>query len=328
MLASVRAESWSIAGEFRIARGARTAAQVLVLELEVDGHIGRGECVPYRRYGESMESVRRSIETALEGLTDQPTRDSIGKTMFPGAARNAIDCALWDLEAKRTNRAVWELIGLSNQPPPVQTLRTVSVDAPEAMAQAAAKLAHATTLKVKVDGGPDLERIIAVHEAAPGCGLIVDANESWTERQLAAWLPKLKAIGITALEQPLPAQRDGALLAMRGIVPLCADESFHDRRSFSTVEGRYDIVNVKLDKTGGLTEALATLREAQARGLEVMIGCMVSTSLAVAPALLLAPQAEFVDLDGPLLLAKDREGATHEKETSLLRHSAAIWGSA
>ncbi|MDH3656392.1 MAG: dipeptide epimerase [Myxococcales bacterium] len=328
MRALVRAESWPIAGGFRIARGARTTAEVVVLELEAEGQIGRSECVPYGRYGESVQSVLQSIESVFEGLADPPTRETIHTTMPPGAARNAVDCALWDLEAKRTSRAVWELIGLSGEPSAVRTMRTVSVDSPEAMGEAAAKLAHATMLKVKVDGGPDLERIVAVREAAPRCALVIDANESWTEQQLTAWLPELEAIGVTVLEQPLPAGKDGALSTMRGVVPLCADESFHDRRSFSTVEGRYDIVNVKLDKTGGLTEALSTVREAEVRGVGAMVGCMVSTSLAVAPALLLAAQAEYVDLDAPLLLARDREGAMHESETSLLRASAAIWGGA
>jgi len=326
--ALVRAESWPIAGGFRIARGARTEAEVVVLELEVDDQIGRSECVPYGRYGESVQSVQKAIESAFEGLAEPPNRETIHTTMPPGAARNAVDCALWDLEAKRTGRAVWELMGLSTEPSAARTMRTVSVGSPDAMGEAAAKLAHAAALKVKVDGGPDLERIVAVHEAAPRSALVVDANESWTETQLATWLPKLSAIGVTVLEQPLPAGEDAALSAMRGVVPFCADETFHDRRSFAAVEGRYDIVNIKLDKTGGLTEALSIMREAKVRGLRTMVGCMVSTSLAVAPALLLATQAEYVDLDGPLLLERDREGATHEDGASLLRPLAAIWGGA
>lgn len=328
MRALVRAESWPIAGGFRIARGARTKAEVVILELEVEGLIGRSECVPYGRYGESVKSVQKAIEAVFEGLTEPPSRETIHTTMPTGAARNAVDCALWDLEAKRMGRPAWELIGLSSEPPAVRTMRTVSVDSPDAMGEAAAKLAHAAVLKVKVDGGPDLERISAVHEATPQSALVIDANESWTEKQLAGWLPRLSAIGVTALEQPLPAGEDAALSAMRGVVPFCADETFHDRRSFPAVEGRYDIVNIKLDKTGGLTEALSSLREAEARGFGTMVGCMVSTSLAVAPALLLASQAEYVDLDGPLLLERDREGATHEDETSLLHPSAAIWGGA
>ncbi len=328
MRALVRAESWPIAGGFRIARGARCEAEVVVLELEIEGRVGHSECVPYARYGESVQSVQKSLESFFEGRNHPPTRDTIHATMPPGAARNAVDCALWDLEAKRGGRAVWELLGFSEAPPAVHTMRTVSVGSPEAMGAAAAKLAQATVLKVKVDGGPDLERIAVVREAAPRSALVIDANEAWTEKQLAAWLPRLAAMGVVALEQPLPAGKDEALSAMGGLVPLCADEAFHDRQSFSAVEGRYDIVNIKLDKTGGLTEALRTLREAKARGLQTMVGCMVSTSLAVAPALLLAPQAEYVDLDGPLLLARDREGAGHDESASLLRSSAAIWGGA
>lgn len=326
MRALVRAESWPIAGGFRIARGARSEATVVVLELESGDLIGRGECVPYGRYGESTESVQRLAESAFKGLDEAPTREAILTTMPPGAARNVVDCALWELEAKRSGRAVWELAGLPTKPLAVQTMRTVSVGSPDVMAAAAIKLAGATVLKVKVDGGPDLERIASVHEAAPSAALVVDANESWTEAQLAAWLPELPGMNVSVLEQPLAATEDAALSAMRGVVPFCADETFHDRRSFAAVDGRYDIINIKLDKTGGLTEALSTLREAKARDLGIMVGCMVSTSLAVAPALLLAAQADYVDLDGPLLLERDREGAQHDADTSVLRPSDRIWG--
>ena len=328
MRAQVRAESWPIAGGFRIARGARSEAEVVVLELEIDGQVGRSECVPYARYGESLQSVQKSLESVFEGCTDPPTRDAIHATMPPGAARNAVDCALWDLEAKRTGRAVWELIGFAEEPPAVHTMRTVSVGSPEAMRDVAAKRAQASVLKVKVDGGPDLERIAAVHEAAPRSALVIDANESWTAKQLAAWLPKLAAMGVAALEQPLAGGKDEALSAMRGRVPVWGDEAFPDLGCVSAVEGRYDIVNIRRDKAGGLGEALCAMREAKASGLQTMVGCMVSTSLAVAPALLLAPQAEYIDLDGPLLLARDREGAGHDEIASLLRSSAAIWGGA
>lgn len=328
MRALVRTEAWPIAGEFRIARGPRTTAEVVVLELEAGGQFGKGECVPYGRYDETVQSVREAIESTFEGLAERPNRETILTTMPPGAARNAVDCALWDLEAKQMGRPVWELIGLATEPPAVRTMRTVSVDSPEAMQRAASKLAHAATLKIKVDGGSDLERITAVHEAAPQSALVVDANESWSEDQLATWLPHLSPIGVVALEQPLPTGQDSALSTMRGVVPFCADEAFHDRRSFAAVDGKYDIINIKLDKTGGLTEALACLKEAESRGFTTMIGCMVSTSLAVAPALLLAHRAQYVDLDGPLLLERDRDGAIHEDAGSLLRPSDAIWGGA
>lgn len=207
-------------------------------------------------------------------------------------------------------------------------MRTVSVGSVRAMRDAAKALAGASVIKVKVDGGEDLDRIAAVHEAAPEAELVVDANESWSANQLLVWLPKLPALGVTLLEQPLPSDADDALEGMERPVPVCADESFHDRRSFRGVEGRYDVVNVKLDKTGGLTEALACLAQAERRGFEVMLGCMVCTSLGIAPALLLAGAARYIDLDGPLLLERDREGALHDRAAGLLRPSPAIWGAA
>ncbi|MGB5810886.1 MAG: enolase C-terminal domain-like protein, partial [Polyangiales bacterium] len=247
-------------------------------------------------------------------------------SMPAGAARNAIDCALWDLEAHRQQTPVWRLLGLASAPGECHTMRTVSIDTPNAMAAAATALAGASTLKVKVGGDADIARLEAVHQAVPEAGIVVDANESWTVRQLESWLPRLSELGVVVLEQPLPAGQDEALAEMRGQIPLCADESCHDRGSFADVVGRYDMVNVKLDKAGGLTEAIAVVREAQDRGLELMIGCMVSTSLAVAPALLLAEQASFVDLDGPFLLERDRDAAPHDVRASLLRSSAAVWG--
>ena len=321
----VRAESWPIAGEFRIARGARGAAQVVVVELACRGRVGRGECVPYARYGESQESVRAAIESTLAGMQELPSRAWVQEALAPGAARNAIDCALWDLESKQTGQSAWELAGLGQAPAPMRTMRTVSVDAPEKMAEAARSLARAQVLKVKVDGGDDLARLRAVHESVPDAKLVVDPNEGWNETQLERWLPELAALGVVVLEQPLPADRDRALAAMRGQVPLCADESFHDRSSFAHVRGRYDLVNVKLDKAGGLTEALACMREATAQGFGTMVGCMVATSLAVAPALLLEG-ADYVDLDGPLLLERDRAGARHDAATGTLHAAPSLWG--
>jgi L-alanine-DL-glutamate epimerase-like enolase superfamily enzyme len=246
--------------------------------------------------------------------------------MPAGAARNALDCALWDLEAKRERKPAWQLAGLVRPPEAVRTMRTVSVGSAPEMKAAAAEIADARMIKVKVDGGPDLDRIAAVHEAAPEAELIVDANEAWSMDQLAAWLPILPALGVVVLEQPLRADDDASLERLEHSVPICADESFHDRRSFSGLERRYDIVNIKLDKTGGLTEALRCTAEAQRLGLRVMVGCMVSTSLSIEPALLLAADAEYVDLDGPLLLEADREGALHDREAGWLRPSASIWG--
>ena len=325
MKALVRAESWPIRGGFRIAHGARAAAEVIVLELVDGGSNGRGECVPYARYGESIDSVSAAIEAACQDLEGADPQERL-TSMRPGAARNAIDCALWELTAKRKGTEVWRLAGLEAAPRPVQSMRTVSVDSAEGMKTAAAKLARAPVIKVKVDGGEDLERIAAVHRAAPDAELVIDANEAWSVQQLEAWLPQLPQLGVVLLEQPLAAGEDSALEGLERAVPICADESFHDRISLSEVLGRYDMVNIKLDKTGGLSEALHCQREAKRLGLQVMLGCMVSTSLAIEPALLLASNAEYIDLDGPLLLERDREGALHERDAGVLRPSGSIWG--
>ena len=281
--------------------------------------------MPYARYGESTESVCAQIESAL---AEPGACDSVERVqkMPPGAARNAIDCALWDLNAKRTQMPVWELAGLA-VPRPTQTMRTVSIASVTQMKEAAAELGHLPVIKVKVDGGSDLERIAAVHEAAPQADLVVDANESWSIEQLRAWLPDLPPLGVTVLEQPLPAEDDEALQSVERGVRLCADESFHDQQSLHQIEGRYDMVNLKLDKAGGLTEALRCLAEARRRGLEVMVGCMVCTSLGIEPALLLTPEARYVDLDGPFLLEADRDGALHDRHAGLLRPSPLVWGS-
>ena len=298
---------------------------MIVTELHEDGHVGLSECVPYARYGESVDSVRAEIEMLTRGLNGSDAREQVIQ-MVAGAARNAIDCALWDLEAKRAGAPVWKLAGFEGPPPEVRTMRTVSVDAVEKMGADAKRLEDAPVIKVKVDGGDDLDRIAAVHSAAPHAELVVDANESWSADQLRRWMPRLCELGVVLVEQPLRADDDAALVGFEHTVPICADESFHDRRSFADVEGRYDMVNVKLDKAGGLTEALSCVREAGRVGLQVMVGCMDSTSLAIEPALLLTADAAYVDLDGPLLLEADREGSLHDRERGLLRASSAIWG--
>lgn len=325
MKTAVRRESWPIRGGFRIAHGARDAAEVVVLELRSGPLVGRGECVPYARYGESTESVIADIEAILAEPSPTDLRARL-LPVRPGAARNAIDCALWDLEAARNGEPVWRLAGRPSAPGPIRTMRTVSVDDPRQMGDAAEALEGARVIKVKVDGDGDLERIAAVHERAPDAELIVDPNESWSADQLRRWLPSLPALGVTVLEQPLPADDDAALVELRRPLSICADESFHDRSSFSAIEGRYDMVNIKLDKAGGLTEALECLAVARRAGVGVMIGCMVATSLAIEPALLLASDADFVDLDGPLLLERDREGALHDREAGLLHSSPSVWG--
>lgn len=327
MKALVRAESWPIRGGFRIARGARAAAEVVVLELHDGGSVGRGECVPYSRYGETVESVRKEIEAASAIISAPAPRDGLA-AMKPGAARNALDCALWDLEAKRCGSAVWKIAGLQEAPRPVLSMRTVSVDRVEKMRAAAIGLRTAPRIKVKVDGGADMERIAAVHEVAPDAELIIDANEAWSHAQVESWLPLLPDFGVVLLEQPLPADDDSTLADLVHAVPVCADESFHDRSSFAEIRSRYDAVNIKLDKAGGLSEALECSAEAKRLGLQRMLGCMVSTSLGIEPALLLASDAEYIDLDGPLLLERDREGALHDRDAGLLRPSGSIWGAA
>ena len=281
---------------------------------------GWGECVPYPRYDETMEGVAAAIE-ALEVAS----RDELAEAMPPGAARNAADCALWDLEAERAGRRAWQLAGLP-EPGPLVTAYTLSLDAPEAMRAQAAENAHRPLLKVKLGAQGDMPRLEAVREGAPRARLIVDANEGWSAEAYAELAPHLARLGVAMVEQPLPAGADGALGEMERPVPVCADESCHDRASLPALRGRYDLVNVKLDKAGGLTEALALRDAARAAGFGVMVGCMVGTSLAMAPAVLVAQGAEFVDLDGPLLLARDREPPLRYDEAGVHPPEAALWG--
>jgi L-alanine-DL-glutamate epimerase-like enolase superfamily enzyme len=236
---------------------------------------------------------------------------------------------MWDWQAKREGAPVWSLAGLAAAPTPVRTMRTISVASPTEMGESARAFSRSEVIKVKVDGGPDLERIAAVHEAAPEAKLIVDPNEGWSAEQTETWLPALAELGVAVLEQPLAAGEDAALDALtKRSVPICADESFHDRSSFAEVARRYDMINLKLDKSGGLTEAFHCAHEAKRLGIPIMVGCMVCTSLAVEPALLLSPGAVFVDLDGPLLLESDRDGALHDRDSGILRPSPSVWGSA
>ena len=322
---SARIEHWPIAGSFTISRGAKTEAVTVVAEVSRGGHGGRGECVPYPRYGETPEATLAALQAMQEPLARGLDRRTLQAVMPPGAARNALDCALVDLEAKSCGKRVWELFGRP-APKACVTAYTISLGTPETMAAATAKAAQRPLLKIKLGGDGDGRRIAAVRQAAPDSELIVDANEAWTPDNLEQNLRHCADAGVTLVEQPLPAGRDEALQRIRRPIAVCADESVHDRASLEGLRERYDAVNIKLDKTGGLTEALAMADAAQALGFQIMVGCMVATSLAMAPAMLLAPVARFVDLDGPLLLARDRDGGLRYDGSLVYPPEAALWG--
>src|SRR6202048_882552 len=305
MLAA-RIERRPIAGSFTISRGAKTEAVPVMGEVSHGGHTGRGECVPYPRYGETPEATLAALQSMQKPLSRGLDRQAMKPPMPPCAARNALDSALLDLEAKTRGQRVWSLLGRP-APSACTTAYTISLGSPEAMAAATVKAAHPPLLKIKLGGDSDGMRIAAVRKAAPESELIVDANEAWTSGNLERNLAACAEAGVPLVEQPLPAGQDDALKRIRRPLAVCADESVHDRASLDGLRERYDAVNIKLDKTGGLTEALAMADAAHALGFEIMIGCMVATSLAMAPAMLLAQQARFVDLDGPLLLARDRD---------------------
>jgi L-alanine-DL-glutamate epimerase-like enolase superfamily enzyme len=322
---SLAVERFPTRGSFTISRSSVTAVDLVVATLERDGARGRGECRPYARYGETPASVLDEIEALRAVVEGGMTRAELQRALRPGAARNALDCALWDLEAKQSGRAVWQLAGLT-RPGPVVTAFTLSLDSADAMAAAAAANRDRPLLKLKLAGPEDLARVAAVHSAAPAATLIVDANEGWTLASFRAIAPRLQELGVALVEQPLPAAEDAALAGQSWPLPLCADESSHDRASLAALVGRYAYVNVKLDKTGGLTEALAMVAEARRLGFGIMVGCMVASSLAMAPALLLAQGADYVDLDGPLLLAHDRPEGLRYDGSTIDPPSAELWG--
>ena len=321
MQIDVTRDVFKLAQVFTIARGSRTEAQVLTVKLNDGQHVGWGECLPYARYGESLQSVTDEIT----GLPDAFSRFDLYDLLPAGAARNAVDCALWDLEAKRAGKPVWELAGLE-APGPEITAYTLSLDTPEAMKAQAALHAFRPLLKIKLGTPDDMPRLEAVRAGAPKSTIIVDANEGWSAEVYADLAPHLVRLGVELVEQPLPAGEDHALLGMQRPVPVCADESCHDRSSLADLKGKYDVVNIKLDKTGGLTEAFALRDAAIAQGYEVMVGCMVGSSLAMAPATLVAQGASVVDLDGPLLLAEDRDEPLIFDNAGVHPPSATLWG--
>jgi L-alanine-DL-glutamate epimerase-like enolase superfamily enzyme len=318
-------ERWPIAGSFAISRGSKAEALTVVAELSDGVARGRGECVPYARYGESVDSVRAQIEAMRPQLGAGIDRRGLQTAMPPGAARNALDCAFWDLEAKRTKRPVHELAEIP-APLALTTAYTISLAAPEAMAETAKGAAGRSLLKIKLGAEGDSARIAAVRAAAPQAALIVDANEGWNESNVAANVAACAEAGVVLIEQPLPEGQDQALAHMRRPIPVCADESVHDRSSLSALSGRYDAVNIKLDKAGGLTEALAMVAEARRQGFTIMVGCMVATSLSMAPAILIAQQARFIDLDGPLLLSRDRPNGLRYADSMVFPPSPVLWG--
>ena len=303
---AIEHQVWPLRASFRISRGAKTEAQVIAVSLTDAGHRGQGEAVPYPRYGESSASVSAQIEAARAAIEAGSDRQALLDLMPPGAARNALDCALWDLEAKRAGKRPWQMAGLA-PPDGLITAYTLSLDSPENMARAAAQAADRELLKLKLTGAGDIERVQAVREAAPEVRLIVDANEAWAPDMVLPHSRALAKLGVELIEQPLPADADGALAEIDHPVPICADESCHVAADVARLKDRYDVVNIKLDKAGGLTAALALAAAAEQADLAIMVGCMVGTSLSMAPAMVVAQRAAFVDLDGPLLLARDRE---------------------
>ena len=318
---TVTRDRFQLAQVFTISRGSRTEAQVLTVRVTREGVTGWGECVPYARYGETLDSVTAEIES----LPADVTRSALQDMLPAGAARNAVDCALWDIEAKASGRRAWDLAGLP-APEPEITAYTLSLDTPEAMKAQAAKNAHRPLLKIKLGTPDDMPRLEAVREGAPKSRIIVDANEGWSAAVYAELAPHLVRLGVDLVEQPLPAGEDDALIGMARPVPVCADESCHDRASLAALKGKYDMVNIKLDKTGGLTEALALRDAARAEGYDVMVGCMVGSSLAMAPATLVAQGATVTDLDGPLLLAEDRDNPLCFDAQGVHPPDAALWG--
>lgn len=314
-------ERFPLARTFTISRGSKTEAAVVTVRVTRDGVTGWGESVPYARYGESIESVLSQIADLPDGIT----RDDLQSALPAGAARNAVDCALWDLAAKQSGQRVWQMLGRP-APAPAITAYTLSLDTPAAMQAQAAENAHRPILKIKLGTPDDMPRLEAVRRGAPAATIIVDANEGWSAPVYADLAPHLQRLGVALVEQPLPAAQDDALLGLPRPVPICADESCIDCASLVHLSGKYDLVNIKLDKAGGLTQALALHDAARAAGFGIMVGCMVGSSLAMAPATLLCAGAAFVDLDGPLLLAQDRNQPLGFDDLGIHPPLRALWG--
>jgi len=322
---NVGREAWPLAAPFAISRGSRTVAEVVLAELVCGAVRGRGEAVPYAHYGETVDGVVAALEAMREAIADGLDREGLQQAMPPGAARNALDAALWDFEAKASGKSAARLTGVGVLRP-LTTAYTLSLDSPERMGAAAAEHRTRPLLKLKVTGDGDLDRVRAVRQGAPEARLIVDANEGWTAAHFAELAPGLAGLGVAMIEQPLPAGADDALAELPHPIPVCADEACHTRADLDRLAGKYDMVNIKLDKTGGLTEALALAELAQRRGFRIMVGCMIGSSLAMAPAFLVAQMAEVIDLDAPLLLARDRQPGLRYDGSTVYPPSPGLWG--
>jgi L-alanine-DL-glutamate epimerase-like enolase superfamily enzyme len=321
---TVRTQSWPIRGSFTISRGSKIQADTVIVELTDGGVTGRGECVPYARYNESVSSVQAELEqirSDIKGGINLPTVQSL---LPSGAARNALDCALWDLNCKKAGKTIWQQTNI--EPSALVTAYTLSLDTPDNMYQAALENAHRPLLKLKLGGGEDLLRVKAVRKGAPDAKIILDANEAWDVELYNALIPELMKLDIAMIEQPFPASDDEVLKSVDRPIPICADESCHDTESLTHIADRYDMINIKIDKTGGLTEALELKKQAQQAGLKVMVGCMLSSSLSMAPAFVVAQGAEIVDLDGPLLLAQDIEHGFEFSDKQMMPFTPELWG--
>ncbi len=321
MKITVKDNSFRLKQPFIISRGARSFANVLTVEIEEHGFVGRGECVPYKRYGETLASVTETIQMVAPPLN----RETLQNMLPPGAARNALDCALWDLEAKKNGKAVWQLAGIKQLNPLISTY-TISLNTPEEMYSEALANRDRPVLKVKLGGNGDIARIETIRQAAPDAKVIVDANESCSQNDFPDLLAKLEELDISLVEQPFPAGQDQFLNGFESPIPICADESCHDRTSLDDLVGKYSMINIKLDKAGGLTEALHLLKKGRGMGFDIMVGCMIGSSLAMAPAMLVAQYASIVDLDGPLLLAEDRQHGLSFEGSKIFPPEATLWG--
>ena len=321
MKLSVKQNSFKLKKKFTISRGSKVAAEVLTLKITSDGYFGWSECVPYERYHESLQTVTEQLKSCALPITLQ----ELQKKMLPGAARNALDCALWDLEAKINKKPVWELLNIK-KPEASVTAYTISLDNPANMLKEAREKSHYPLLKVKLGGRDDENRVRAVRSGAPKSRIIVDANEGWSRDTYKRLIPNFKNLGVELIEQPFRSTEDHILAELDRIIPICADESCHDEKSLKNLAGLYDCINIKLDKTGGLTEALKLLQAGKQKGYKIMLGCMVGTSLSMAPAMLLAHMCDFVDLDGPLLLKEDRMYPLKYRDYLVEPSNSFLWG--